>query len=271
MEPFTLVQDGTPVSAEAGVELLGRLPELELSSLLARRGRAFTTFHDLEHASIGVGPEGSGSSYLIRELFMMPDLELLNVKLSNHALTEQAELVADRKLDVAAMVMQEDAELLRHLIQNYNLEIVAPDDLEGLLARHAWLGHGGTSALPRSRLSRRSYCALGRNGGAVKAQAHRPVRHRKWRRIICACTLIMAPAPCPALSFAGASRVAISTKSTLDELMASRDMRNRRLSRAASHVERPARVCVWTGHGKGHGHFYIMNLTEGARNAFRPS
>ena len=58
---------------------------------------------------------------------------------------------------------------------------------------------------------------------------------------------------------------------TLDELMASRDMRNRRLSRAASHVERPARVCVWTGHGKGHGHFYIMNLAEGARNAFRPS
>ncbi len=141
-EPFAFVQDGTPVSAEAGVELLGRLPESELLLLLARRDRAFTTFHDLEHASIGVGPEGSGSSYLIRELFMMPDLESLNVKLSNHALTEQAELVADRKLDVAAMVMREDAELLRHLIQDYNLEIVAPDDLEGLLARHAWLGHG---------------------------------------------------------------------------------------------------------------------------------
>ena len=115
-EPFALVQDGTPVSAEAGVELLGRLPELELLLLLARRDRAFTTFHDLEHASIGVGPEGSGSSYLIRELFMMPDLESLNVKLSNHALTEQAELVADGKLDVAAMVMQEDAELLRGLV-----------------------------------------------------------------------------------------------------------------------------------------------------------
>ena len=115
---------------------------MDLLLLLARRDRAFTTFHDLEHASIGVGPEGSGSSHLMRELFMMPDLELLNVKLSNHALTEQAELVADGKLDLAAMVMQEDAEFLRGLVQNYDLEIVAPDDLEGLLARQAWLGQG---------------------------------------------------------------------------------------------------------------------------------
>ena len=142
----------------------------ELLLLLARRGRAFTTFHDLEHASIGVGPEGSGSSYLIRELFMMPDLELLNVKLSNHALTEQAELVADRKLDVAAMVMQEDAELLRHLIQNYNLEIVAPDDLEGLLARHAWLGHGRISRRCRDRGSRAAPTA---RLGAMAARSKR--------------------------------------------------------------------------------------------------
>jgi hypothetical protein len=44
---------------------------------------------------------------------------------------------------------------------------------------------------------------------------------------------------------------------------------DRRLSRAASHVDRAARAFVWTGHGKGHGRFYIMNLAE--KNAFRPS
>src|SRR6476660_7009973 len=65
-EMFALVQDGTPVSANAQLELLGRLPEPETLLLLGRPGRAFNTFTDLRGTTIGIGPEGSGTAYLMR-------------------------------------------------------------------------------------------------------------------------------------------------------------------------------------------------------------
>jgi hypothetical protein len=46
-EMFALIQDGTPVPADARLELLGRLPEPESLLLLGRGDRAFHTFADL--------------------------------------------------------------------------------------------------------------------------------------------------------------------------------------------------------------------------------
>src|SRR5262249_17192181 len=101
-DKFALVQDGTPVPPNARLELLGRLPESESLLLLARPGHAFPRFADLRGAMIGVGPEGSGTAYLMRQLFEDPDLQELDVRLSHHGLLEQAELVAQGKLDLAA-------------------------------------------------------------------------------------------------------------------------------------------------------------------------
>jgi TRAP-type uncharacterized transport system substrate-binding protein len=139
---FGLVQDGTPVPADAGLVSLGRLPEPESLILLARQGNAFKTFADLRGASIGIGPEGSGTANLMRQLFEGPDLQGLGVRLSHHTLTEQADLLAQGKLDVAAFVMEDDSEFLRTIIPRYNLDIVSPQDLQGLLARFPWLGLG---------------------------------------------------------------------------------------------------------------------------------
>jgi len=141
-EKFALVQDGTPVPANARLELLGRLPEPESLLLLGRPGNAFHTFADLRGATIGIGPEGSGTAYLMRQLFEDPDLQELNVHLSHHGLLEQAELVAQSKLDLAAFVIQEDAELLRTIIRQHGLDIVSPQDLQGLIARYPWLSLG---------------------------------------------------------------------------------------------------------------------------------
>lgn len=143
---FAFVQDGTPVPENAQLELLGRLPEPESLLLLARRDRSFGAFSDLRGISIGIGPEGSGTGYLIRRLFEDPDLRELGVRLSNHEVREQAELVAQGRLDLAALVMNEDAELLHDIIQNYDLDIVTPQHFEGLVARHPWLGLGRISA-----------------------------------------------------------------------------------------------------------------------------
>jgi len=139
---FALVQDGIPIPAKAQVAALGRLPESESLLLLVRRNRELSTFADLTGASIGIGPDGSGTAYLMRQLFKDPDLAGLGARLSHHELGEQIELVAAGQLDIAATVMGEDAELLRTAIRKYDLDIASPRELEGLVKRHPWLGVG---------------------------------------------------------------------------------------------------------------------------------
>jgi hypothetical protein len=63
------------VPADAALEMQRRLPEPESLLLLARRNPTFLTFADLREASIGIGPEGSGAAYLLRQLFQDPDLQ----------------------------------------------------------------------------------------------------------------------------------------------------------------------------------------------------
>src|SRR5580704_9511010 len=139
---FAFVQDGVPVPADAGLQILGRLPQPESLLLFARRGRAINTFGDLKGASIGIGPEGSGTAYLMQQLMENSDLGGLGLKSSNHDLEAQAGLVRDGQLDLAASVMNETAEMVRTLANKYDLEIVAPSDMEGLVARDKWLRLG---------------------------------------------------------------------------------------------------------------------------------
>jgi TRAP-type uncharacterized transport system substrate-binding protein len=139
---FAFVQDGVPTPADSGLRTLGRLPQPESLFLLARRGRAMNAFNDLKGASVGIGPEGSGTAYLMQQLLENSDLSGLGLKSSNHDLEAQAGLVRDGQLDLAAFVMNENAELVRSLVNKYDLEIAAPGDIEGLVARDKWLRLG---------------------------------------------------------------------------------------------------------------------------------
>jgi TRAP-type uncharacterized transport system substrate-binding protein len=139
---FAFVQDGVPVPDDAGLQILGRLPQPESLLLLARRGRAIDKFEDLKDASVGIGPEGSGTAYLMQQLMENSDLKGLDLKPSNHDLEAQAEMVRDGQLDLAAFVMNENADLIHTLTTKYDLEIVAPADIEGLTARDKWLRLG---------------------------------------------------------------------------------------------------------------------------------
>ena len=139
---FAFVQDGVPAPADAGLTTLGRLPQPESLFLFARRGRAINTFGDLKGASVGIGPEGSGTAYLMQQLMENSDLSGLGLKASNHDLEAQAGLVRDGQLDLAASVMNENAEMVRTLANKYDLEIVAPADIEGLVSRDKWLRLG---------------------------------------------------------------------------------------------------------------------------------
>src|SRR5580700_8637207 len=139
---FAFVQDGVPAPADAGLTTLGRLPQPESLFLFARRGRAINTFADLKGASVGIGPQGSGTAYLMQQLMENSDLSGLGLKASNHDLEAQAGLVRDGELDLAASVMNENAEMVRTLANKYDLEIVAPADIEGLVSRDKWLRLG---------------------------------------------------------------------------------------------------------------------------------
>ena len=141
-EKFAFIQDGTPVPASVGLELLGRLTKPESLLLLARQGRTVDTFADLRGASIGIGPQGSGTAYLVQQLLDGSDLRALDIHLSNHELIEQAELVSQGKLDIAAFVIEDDAEFLHVIINKYGLDIVSPQALDGLVARYPWLSLG---------------------------------------------------------------------------------------------------------------------------------
>ncbi len=141
-ETFAIVQDGTPVPPESGIEVLGRLPDPEALLLLTRRDRNFAAFADLRGATIGIGPEQSGTAYLMRQLFADQDLHSFEVRLVNQPMEQQAELVARGELDLAAFVMREEAKFVRELIRRNNLDLVAPRELEGLIARHSWLSVG---------------------------------------------------------------------------------------------------------------------------------
>jgi hypothetical protein len=103
-EKFALIQDGTPVPPEARLELLGRLPEPDSLFLLGRQDNAFHAFADLRGTSIGIGPEGSGTAYLVRQLFEGPDLQELDVHLSSHpgeAIQRASPLPEQRRLAFA--------------------------------------------------------------------------------------------------------------------------------------------------------------------------
>ena len=139
---FAFVQDGVPTPADAGLETLGRLPQPGTLFLLARRGRPIGAFSDLKGNSVGIGPEGSGTAYLMQQLLQNSDLGGLDLKPSNHDVEAQAALVRDGQLDLAAFVINENAPLVRTLANKYDLEIVAPADIEGLVSRDKWLRLG---------------------------------------------------------------------------------------------------------------------------------
>ncbi len=147
---FALVQDGTPMQADMGLELIGRLPEPETLVLLTRRDNTIRTFEDLRNKSIGIGPEGSGTAFLMRQLFADPDLAGLKIEMPTMDLQQQARAVSEGRLDLAAYVIRSDAEFLRTIIRQNNLDIVELKDLPGLVDRYRWLTLG---RIPAGRFS----------------------------------------------------------------------------------------------------------------------
>lgn len=120
---YALAQDGLEVPD--GITLLGRLPRSESVFLLARDASAITMLQHLRGLRIGVGPVGSGTNRVARELLESPYLQGLGAVLSDHPLDEQLALVASGGLDLAVMVVDEDAPRIVQAIRDTHLDIVS--------------------------------------------------------------------------------------------------------------------------------------------------
>jgi hypothetical protein len=106
---FALAQDGGDWGPPGELELLGRLAKADSVVLLGKDADKLTELSQLAHAKIGAGPEGGGAARLAAQLFAIPELAALGVDVSHRAAAEELGMLADGRLDLALVVIDEDA------------------------------------------------------------------------------------------------------------------------------------------------------------------
>jgi hypothetical protein len=117
-----LAQDGTTWT-EKKPELLGRLPKAESVLFFGKDADRIKEFAQLANLKVGIGPSGSGAAVLVRQLLELPELKSLGMILSHHSLSEQLELASKGELDLAVVVMDEDAELVNKAMRETGLQL----------------------------------------------------------------------------------------------------------------------------------------------------
>jgi TRAP-type uncharacterized transport system substrate-binding protein len=120
---FALVQNG--LDWLPGLELVARLPRSESVFFLGRDADRIRALTDLQGFRIGIGPEGSGTARLARELLEGRDLVNLGFKLSHHRLNEQLSLLQNGGLDLGVLVMDEDAVMVENAVRDLGLAILS--------------------------------------------------------------------------------------------------------------------------------------------------
>jgi TRAP-type uncharacterized transport system substrate-binding protein len=128
------------------LELVARLPKSESVFLLGRRADTLTEFSQLAGLRIGIGPQGSGTAQIAAEVLAGPDLAPLAMKLSNHPIEQQIGLAARGELDLALVVLDEDAALLTHAIRDQGLQIVGLPHIDVIARKFPLLQHGRIGA-----------------------------------------------------------------------------------------------------------------------------
>jgi TRAP-type uncharacterized transport system substrate-binding protein len=130
---FALMQDGIDIAPESGLEVLGRLPRPEALIILGRDLERVKAPADLTGMRIGIGPPGSGTEQLMRRL--LTRVQDLKLAASTHSIDQQIDLLARGELDLAAMVIDEDAALVHEAVARRGLQILDLPDAASLARR----------------------------------------------------------------------------------------------------------------------------------------
>jgi TRAP-type uncharacterized transport system substrate-binding protein len=119
---FALVQDGIPWPAGSSLELIGRLSKAESLVFLGRDADRIKSLQDLRGMRIGIGPIGSGTEHVARQV--LASLAALDLTLSTQRLDEQLVQLERGELDLGAMVIDEDAQRLVEAVRDRQLQIL---------------------------------------------------------------------------------------------------------------------------------------------------
>jgi NMT1-like family len=130
---FALLQDGSIIPAESGLELLGRLPQPESLVVLGRNLERVRVPLDLAGMRIGIGPVGSGSEQLMRRL--LAQVSELRLVVSTPTIDQQLDMLVRGELDLGAMVIDEGAALLHDAVVRRKLQILDMPDVPALVRR----------------------------------------------------------------------------------------------------------------------------------------
>ena len=130
---FALVQDGVPWPDPNPFQLIARLPVSESLIVLGRDADRIHSVTDLRGLRIGIGPIGSGTEYLARQV--MSQLAGLDIKLSTQHLEAQLAMLERGELDLGAMVMEPDSALVVQAVRDRKLQIVDTPSTESLAHR----------------------------------------------------------------------------------------------------------------------------------------
>jgi hypothetical protein len=117
-----LAQDGSSWGDSKPL-LLGRLPKAESVFFLGKQADRITDFGQLAGLKIGIGPSGSGAARIAQDLFALSEFRALGAKLEHHSLAKQLELAATGQLDLALLVMDEDARLVTQAVLQQDLQL----------------------------------------------------------------------------------------------------------------------------------------------------
>src|SRR5215831_2650711 len=127
---FALVQEGMDWPAGHALELIGRLSKAESLVFLGLDADRIRVLTDLRGKRIGIGPSGSGTARLVRQVFApLADLDL---RLSTHGMDEQLAKLEAGELDLGAMVIDEDAGLLTEAVRDHKLQLLNLPDADVL-------------------------------------------------------------------------------------------------------------------------------------------
>lgn len=130
---FALVQDGVDWSAGQRLELIGRLPRPEALLVLGRDADRIKSLQDARGLRLGIGPLGSGTENLARRV--LAPLAELELKVSMQPIDRQLDMLERGELDLGAMVIDEDAQLVVDAVRRRKLQILSIPDAASLARR----------------------------------------------------------------------------------------------------------------------------------------
>jgi len=131
---FALAPDGLRYPSPEKLELVARLPQSRTLFMLGPYADAIRYPSDLAGLRIGIGPHGSATALLAREILGSELLKKLKVTLSERPFVEQIDHLRRGKLDLGFFLTDADAPLIEQAVRG-GLQIASFDNAEALSAR----------------------------------------------------------------------------------------------------------------------------------------